>query len=183
MKKTLALAAAAAASACSFAGVPGMAAVAATNATAKPVAAQAAPGNIVSVLSSKGNFKTLLKLVKQAGLVGALQDPLPITVVAPTDAAFARVPKTLLNSILSRPAVLREVLEYHVIPADANLSVLRNDIQIPTLTGYAIRLVKRGSLIRLDSAPVTRANVRASNGTIHVIDGVLLPPRFTGRKD
>ena len=182
MKKTLALVAATAASACSFAGVPGMAAVTGTRTVApQPAAVQSM--NILGVLASKGNFKTLISLVKKAGLVSTLSDPLPITLVAPTDAAFKKVPKKILDSILSRPEVLREVLEYHVIPADANLSVLRNDIEIPTLTGYAIRLKKRGSLVRLDSAPVQRANVRASNGVIHIVDQVLLPPRYTGRTD
>ncbi|RYG86207.1 fasciclin domain-containing protein, partial [bacterium] len=91
-------------------------------------------------------------------------------------------PKKILDSILSRPAVLREVLEYHVIPADANLPVLRDNIEIPTQTGYAIRFRKRGSLSRLDNAPVAQS-IRASNGVILVVNQVLLPPRFTGRTD
>lgn len=171
MKKTIALAAFAVAAASSFAGSANMTAAVAQGS-----------GDIVDVAASKGTFKTLIKLVKQAGLVADLREPIPMTLVAPTDAAFARVPKKLLNSILSRPAVLREVLEYHVIPADANLPVLRDNIEIPTLTGYAIRFRKRGSLSRLDNAPVLRS-IRASNGVIHVVDSVLLPPRFTGRTD
>lgn len=170
MKKTIALAAFAVAAASSFAG------------TANMTAAAVQGGDLVSVASSKGTFKTLIKLVKQAGLADMLREPIPMTLVAPTDAAFAKVPKKVLNSILSRPAVLREVLEYHVIPADANLPVLRDNIEIPTQTGYAIRFRKRGSLSRLDNAPVLRS-IRASNGVIHVVDQVLLPPRFTGRTD
>lgn len=182
MKKTLALVAAAAVSACSFAGTPGMVAVSATNAVA-PKVASVQSMNILQVLSSKGNFKTLISLVKKAGMTSALMDPLPTTLVAPTDAAFKKVPKKILDSILSRPEVLKEVLGYHVIAADANLAVLRDNIEIPTSIGYAIRLKKRGSLVRLDNAVVERANVRASNGVIHIVNEVLLPPRYTGRTD
>lgn len=172
MKKTIALAAFAVAAASSFAGTVNM-----TASVAK------APGDIVSIVSAKGNFKTFIKLAKQAGVLDELRQQLPMTLVAPTDAAFKKVPAKILNSILSRPAVLKEVLEYHIIPADANLAVLRDNIEIPTMIGYAIRLKKRGSLVRLDNAPVVRANVRASNGVVHIVDTVLLPPRYTGRTD
>lgn len=171
MKKALAITAVSLVAACSFAGVQQVG------------LAQASRMDIVDTLSSKGNFKTLISLLKRANLVTALRDPLPMTVFAPTDAAFAKVPKATLNRILSSNEVLSEVLMYHVVPADANLPVLRPDIEIPTLTGYAIRYNRKGSLNRVDNIPISRANIRATNGVIHVIDRVLLPPRFTGRWD
>ncbi|MER3495401.1 MAG: hypothetical protein C4320_00355 [Armatimonadota bacterium] len=170
MKKTLALAAFALAAAHSFAGVSTMA-----------VAQNSGRGDVVDMLASRGQFKTLLSLVKRANLTAQLRDPLPITVFAPTDAAFAKVPKKTLETILSSQEILQEVLLYHVVPADANLAVLQPDVQIPSYTGYAIRFNRRGSLVRVDNVPVVRANIRATNGVIHTIDSVLLPPRFTGR--
>jgi uncharacterized surface protein with fasciclin (FAS1) repeats len=139
------------------------------------VATAAAKTDIVQTAAGAGQFDTLAALLKQAGLVKTLKGKGPYTVFAPTDAAFAKVPKATLTALGQDPAMLRAVLLYHVAPGKltAKKVVKRNSIK--TLNGQRVSIRTRGKTVRVGGARVTTANVRASNGVIHVIDEVLIP--------
>jgi uncharacterized surface protein with fasciclin (FAS1) repeats len=139
-------------------------------------AAEATSMNIVATASADARFDTLTMLLTRAGLVTALKQRGPYTVVAPTDAAFAKVPKTTLNALLRDKAKLKAVLLYHVVKG----KVLARDVvqlrQVKTLNGKSFGVRTAGSNVFLGGAQVTTPNVMASNGVIHVVDRVLIPP-------
>jgi uncharacterized surface protein with fasciclin (FAS1) repeats len=144
-------------------------------------AAPATAANIVQTAASTGQFNTLLAAAKAAGLVGALSGGGPITVFAPTDAAFAKLPAGTVEELIKpkNKAKLAAILKYHVIPG----RVFAKDVpHVPTHVrtlkssgDRTIRVVRRGGTVRVDGVRVTAANIRASNGVIHVINRVLLP--------
>ncbi len=146
------------------------------------VAAAAAParstGNrdIVQTAVAAGKFKTLAKLLKRAGLVKALRQPGPFTVFAPTDAAFKKVPKRTLNVLLHNKAKLKAVLLYHVVSGKVTAADVVKLSSAKTLNGKAVRIRVSGANVFVNSAKVTRPDVMASNGVIHVINRVLIPP-------
>lgn len=164
-------------------GLTVLVAVAATAAIAAP-AAKPAQKNIVQTAVAAGKFKTLVALVKQAGLAGALSKPGNLTVFAPTDAAFAKLQKNnpdLYEKVASDPALLKSVLTYHVvgkrIPATAAIAAAKKNAKVKTLQGERISLsLKNGRIFLNDSARVVIADVKASNGVIHAINSVLVPP-------
>jgi uncharacterized surface protein with fasciclin (FAS1) repeats len=133
-------------------------------------------GDIVATATAAGQFTTLTKLLKRAGLVATLRQPGPYTVFAPTDAAFKKVPKQTLNALLANKAKLKAVLLYHVVAGKvtaADVSMLRS---AKTLNGKRVRIRVSGSNVFVNQAKVTKADVMASNGVIHVINAVLIPP-------
>ena len=133
--------------------------------------------NIIGTAAAAGQFKTLLSLAKQAGLVGALSGPGPLTVFAPTDAAFEAVPKATLRQLASNQKALRRVLLYHVVKGDVTAARVVKLKSTKTLAGPKISIQVRGGLVFLNgSTKVVKTDVLASNGTIHVINKVLLPP-------
>jgi uncharacterized surface protein with fasciclin (FAS1) repeats len=134
--------------------------------------------NIVQVAAGNNSFKTLVKAVKAAGLVDTLSSKGPFTVFAPTDAAFAALPKGVLDKLL-RPenkAQLVKLLTYHVIPESASAAQLSNATQIKTVEGQELTIVAKPEGVMVSGAKVLIADVPASNGIIHAIDKVLLPP-------
>ena len=139
-------------------------------------AAQASPMNIVATASGDARFDTLTMLLTRAGLVSALKQPGPYTVVAPTDAAFAKVPKTTLNALLRDKAKLKAVLLYHVVKGKVLASEVVQLRQVKTLNGKSFGVRTAGSNVFLGGAKVTTPDVIASNGVIHVVDRVLIPP-------
>jgi uncharacterized surface protein with fasciclin (FAS1) repeats len=146
--------------------------------SAKKVA-QTSKANIVQVAVANGSFKTLVTAVKAAGLVDTLSGKGPFTVFAPTDAAFAKLPKGTVETLLKpeNKAALVKVLTYHVVSG----KVLAKDIKagsvlVPTVEGGSIKVTKSNKGVVIDSSKVVAADVKASNGVIHVIDTVLLPP-------
>jgi uncharacterized surface protein with fasciclin (FAS1) repeats len=143
-------------------------------AAAAPASAQTS-ANIVETAQAAGQFTTLVSLVERAGLAETLTGPGPFTVFAPTDAAFAKVPKKTLNALLKDRAKLRAVLLYHVAPGKltANRVVKRSSIK--TVNGARIDVRVRGRNVFVDKAKVTTPDVAASNGVIHVINRVLIP--------
>jgi uncharacterized surface protein with fasciclin (FAS1) repeats len=148
-------------------------------ALAVPAAASARPaadGNIVQTASSAGSFTTLLALAKQAGLADDLASPGPLTVFAPTDAAFKKVPAATLRKLKANPALLKRVLLYHVVSGNVTAAKVVKLRSTKTLAGPSVRIRVTGKTVRINSAKVTTANVKATNGVIHVIDRVLLPP-------
>lgn len=152
-------------------------------------AAEPAAGNknIVQTAVTAGKFKTLVTLVKQAGLAGKLSAPGNLTVFAPTDRAFAALKKSnpdLYAKVASDKKLLQSVLTYHVvgkrIPAAAATAAAKKNLKVKTLQGERIALSYSGGKIVLNgSARVVTADVKASNGVIHAIDAVLVPPSLT----
>jgi uncharacterized surface protein with fasciclin (FAS1) repeats len=149
-----------------------LAGVAAAPATA---GAPAQEGNIVQTAVAAGKFETLTKLVKRAGLARTLKKTGPYTVFAPTDAAFAKVPKRVLATLLEDRAKLRSVLLYHVAGGRLPAAEVVERSSIKTLNGQRVRVRVRDSRVFLNRARVTTPDVMASNGVIHVINRVLIP--------
>jgi uncharacterized surface protein with fasciclin (FAS1) repeats len=138
----------------------------------------AAEKNIVETAVAAGDFTTLVGLVEQAGLADALAGDDKLTVFAPTDEAFGRLPEAKLEKLGRKPKLLRRVLKYHVVAGDLKAADIVERRSVRTLAGAKIKIRVRDGKVRLNrSATVVQADIAASNGTIHVIDRVLLPPR------
>ena len=154
-------------------------AAAAAATTAAAMADQ--PGTIVDVAAGAGNFTVLVEAVKAADLVDTLNGPGPFTVFAPTDQAFADALTTLgitKEQLLADPAKLKTILRYHVVSGSVMAAdVMKMDGQdVPTVAGPTVKIKIDGSTVMINDATVTTADIAASNGVIHVIDKVLLPP-------
>ena len=132
--------------------------------------------NIVQTAQAAGTFKTLTKLVRKAGLAGTLSKPGPYTVFAPTDAAFKKVPPKTLKFLAAHPAKLRSVLLYHVVAGKVPSSEVVMLKSAKTLNGKSVRIRVSGNNVFVNTAKVTKPDVAASNGVIHVINRVLIPP-------
>jgi uncharacterized surface protein with fasciclin (FAS1) repeats len=132
--------------------------------------------NIVQTAVGAGQFKTLAKLLTRAGLLNALQQPGPYTVFAPTDAAFAKVPKKTVTALLRNKAKLRAILLYHVVSGNVRAADVVKLSSAKTLNGKTVRIRVAGSNVFVNTAKVTKPDVIASNGVIHVINRVLIPP-------
>jgi uncharacterized surface protein with fasciclin (FAS1) repeats len=135
-----------------------------------------APGTIVDVASGAGTFKTLVAAVKAAGLADTLSGKGPFTVFAPTDAAFAKLPAGTVDSLLKpeNKKKLQSILLYHVVAG----KVLSTDLKagpLKTVEGGDLTVDLSGGTVKINDATVTKADIPASNGVIHVIDTVLLP--------
>jgi transforming growth factor-beta-induced protein len=146
--------------------------------TAKPAAA-AATKDIVDTAVGAGTFKTLVTAVQAGGLVDTLKGAGPFTVFAPTDAAFDKVPKAILDTVLADKKRLVDILTYHVIAGKVTAAdVVKLDGKTAkTVNGAELKInVKDGKVILNDTVMVTTTDIMATNGVIHVIDAVLLPP-------
>jgi uncharacterized surface protein with fasciclin (FAS1) repeats len=139
--------------------------------SAAAVGAQAK--DIVDTAVAAGQFKTLATALQAAGLVDTLKGKGPFTVFAPTDAAFAKIPKAQLDALLADKAKLTAVLTYHVVPG----KVLAKDVKagkVKTVQGSELTVSTTGGVM-VDQAKVVTTDVMADNGVIHVIDSVVLP--------
>jgi uncharacterized surface protein with fasciclin (FAS1) repeats len=135
--------------------------------------------DIVDTAVSAGNFSTLVAAVKAAGLVDTLKSKGPFTVFAPTDAAFAKLPAGTVESLLKpeNKAQLVSILTYHVVPgAVKSGDIAGKKMDVKTVQGADIK-VDAMSGVMINDANVTTADIIASNGVIHVIDKVILPPK------
>ena len=158
--------------------------IATTAATAEPsTAASASPseaaamGDIVATADSAGTFKTLLAAATAAGLVETLQGSGPFTVFAPTDEAFAALPAGTLDGLLKDPEALKKILLYHVVSGEVTADTVVGMTSADTVEGSPIAIsVKDGKVYLNDAAQVVKTDIMASNGVIHVVDKVLLPP-------
>jgi uncharacterized surface protein with fasciclin (FAS1) repeats len=148
-----------------------LAAALAGTATASPTMAKP---NVVQVATSAGQFKTLVALVKQAGLAGALSTK-TVTVFAPTDAAFAKVPKATLAKLKKDRALLKRVLLYHVVAGRVPAAKAVTLSEAKTLEGSSLAIRVTGSTVTVGGAKVLKTDIAARNGIIHVIDRVLIP--------
>ena len=137
-------------------------------------ASTALSADIVDTAVSAGQFNTLAAALKAAGLIDTLKGPGPFTVFAPTDAAFAKIPQAQLEALLKDKAKLTSVLTYHVVPGQ----VMASDVKpgaVKTVQGSALTLRTQGGKVMVDNATVTKTDISADNGVIHVIDSVILP--------
>lgn len=140
------------------------------------LATAGASQNIVEVAAGNKDFSTLVSLVKEAGLVDALQAEGPYTVFAPSNAAFEKVPADTLKALKDDKEKLKAVLLYHVVKG----KVMSADVKsgaVPTLEGQDITVKVDNGKVMVNDAMVVGADVDASNGVIHVIDSVLIPPQ------
>jgi uncharacterized surface protein with fasciclin (FAS1) repeats len=130
--------------------------------------------NIVETANKAGTFKTLLAAVKAAGLAPTLEGKGPYTVFAPNDAAFDRLPKGTVESLLADLPKLKKVLTYHVVAGDVTAADVRKLHDVKTVEGESLHIHANGG-VKINDSNVITADVKCDNGVIHIIDAVLLP--------
>jgi uncharacterized surface protein with fasciclin (FAS1) repeats len=154
-----------------------LALAAAVLALASAVPATAQPRDIVDTAVAAGSFKTLAKLLTDADLVTVLKGPGPYTVFAPTDEAFAKVPKDVLDGLARDKPKLQEVLKYHVLTSKWTTDDIKLVKQTGTVQGKSVAFAAGAGGLTVNGAKIVKPNVDCANGMIHVIDSVLLPPQ------
>jgi uncharacterized surface protein with fasciclin (FAS1) repeats len=142
------------------------------------VGARAAEKDIVDTAVAAGQFKTLAAALDAAGLVETLKGPGPFTVFAPTDEAFGKLPSGTVEGLLKpeNKEQLTEILTYHVVPGKVMASDVAKINEAETVNGKALKITVGGDSVMVNDAKVTATDIAASNGVIHVIDSVILPP-------
>lgn len=141
--------------------------------------AQGTDQTIVDVAASNPDFSTLVTALKSADLVDTLNGDGPFTVFAPTNEAFAALPTGALDALLANVDQLTKVLTYHVVPGMVTADDVMGLTSATTVEGEPITISASSSGVMVDNANVTATDIQASNGIIHVIDKVLLPPSLT----
>lgn len=138
----------------------------------------AAKVDIVATAQAAGNFNMLVAAVTAADLVTTLKGTGPFTVFAPTDAAFAKLPAGTVDTLLlpENKAMLQSVLTYHVVAGKVMAADVVKLTSANTVQGQPVTITVTGSMVKVNDANVVQTDVEASNGVIHVIDAVLLPP-------
>jgi uncharacterized surface protein with fasciclin (FAS1) repeats len=144
-------------------------------------AEEKAQKNIVETAVAAGSFKTLVKAIEAADLVKVLQGPGPFTVFAPTDEAFAAVPKETLDALLSDKKQLAGVLTYHVVPGKVMAADVVKVNSAKTVQGQNVTVKVANGTVKLNNATVVKTDIVCSNGVIHVIDAVLLPLKSSAK--
>ncbi len=155
-----------------------------TIATAVALAASIAPAakaehhekDIVDTAVAAGQFKTLASALTAAGLIETLKGEGPFTVFAPTDEAFAKIPKSDLDAILADKDKLTKILTYHVVAGKVTAADVVKLSEAKTVEGQSVK-IDASDGVKVNGAKVVKADVMASNGVIHVVDSVLLPPQ------
>lgn len=152
-------------------------ALAASTFLAAPALADNHSKDIVDTAVAAGSFTTLVAAVQAAGLVDTLKGEGPFTVFAPTDDAFAALPAGTVEDLLKpeNKDKLTAVLTYHVVPGKVMSGDLSDGMKAATVQGAEVTIMTEGG-VKVDAANVTTADIEASNGVIHVIDAVILPP-------
>ena len=130
--------------------------------------------NIVETAIAAGSFRTLVEAVKAANLVDTLSGPGPLTVFAPTDEAFAKLPAGTVEGLLKDIPKLKSVLTYHVVPGKVMSGDVSKMRSAKTVQGQSISIDTIDG-VKVDNAKVVKADIEADNGIIHVIDSVILP--------
>ena len=133
--------------------------------------------DIVDTAVSAGSFKTLTTALKAAGLVETLKGKGPFTVFAPTDGAFAKLPAGTVDSLLKpeNKQKLTAILTYHVVAGNVKAADVVKLTSAKTLNGESVTIKTAGGTVMINDATVVKADIAATNGTIHVIDTVLMP--------
>ncbi len=134
-----------------------------------------APATIADTAAQTPSLSTLNKLIADAGLTDTLRGAGPYTVFAPTDDAFKAVPAKTMEALAKDKDQLKSVLMYHVLPGKVSAAEIKNG-KTKTAQGSELVIAKAGGFVTVEEALVTQADVAASNGVVHVIDRVLLPP-------
>ena len=140
--------------------------------------AASADKNIIDTAVAAGQFKTLAAAINAAGLTKTLEGPGPFTVFAPTDAAFAKLPAGTVDNLLKpeNKAQLVAILTYHVVPGEVTAADVVKLNEAKTVSGKMIAVHTTGNSVMVNNAHVVNSDIAASNGVIHVIDSVLMPP-------
>lgn len=139
-------------------------------------ASMSAPKTIADTLADTPSLSTLNGLVKAAGLTETLRGAGPFTVFAPSNDAFKDVPAKTMDELAKNPALLKDVLTFHVLPGKAMAADVKNS-KPKTVNGATVELSKAGDMVTVESAVVTKADVVVTNGVVHIIDTVLMPPK------
>ena len=134
-----------------------------------------APRTIAATAAATPQLSTLSKLVTEAGLTDTLDAPGPYTVFAPTDEAFKAVPASTMAALAKDKELLKSVLTFHVVPGKVASADVKNG-PVKTAQGGNVTLYRSGTFLTVDDAVVTTPDIVASNGVIHLVDRVLLPP-------
>lgn len=132
--------------------------------------------DIVDTAAAAGGFETLLAAATAAGLVDTLKSEGPFTVFAPTDDAFAALPEGTVEALLADPEALAAILTYHVVPGKVMAANLTDNMMVTTVNGAEITIGTTDG-VTVNGANVVSADIEASNGVIHVLDAVILPPQ------
>nr|WP_317107167.1 fasciclin domain-containing protein [Chroococcidiopsis sp. SAG 2025] len=146
--------------------------------TPAPGATEPSTENVVALAAANDSFKTLTAALKAAGLTETLSGQGPFTVFAPTDAAFAQLPQDALQELLKpeNKDILVKILTYHVVPGNVTSSDLKSG-EVKTVEGGAVNVQADPSKgVSVNDASVVQPDIKASNGVIHAIDKVMLPP-------
>lgn len=133
------------------------------------------PASIADLTARTPELSTLSRLIADAGLADTLRGPGPFTVFAPTDAAFKALPAKTLDELSTDKTRLKAVLTYHVLPAKVMAADVKNS-NAKTVQGGEVAVSKAGAFVTFDDALVTQADIGATNGVVHLIDKVILPP-------
>lgn len=156
-----------------------------TGETTEDTSGEAGAGTIVDVAAATPDLSTLVTAVQAAGLAETLSGEGPFTVFAPTNEAFAAIPADKLDAILADTELLTKILTYHVVSGEypasavAELPDVATGAAVPTVEGQDVTIVAGADGVRVNEANVVQPDVEASNGVVHVIDAVLLPPGVT----
>lgn len=134
------------------------------------------PVNLAETIAKTPTLSTLSSLVAKAGLTETLKTGGPFTVFAPTDDAFKAVPASTMDDLAKHPEKLKDVLTYHVVPGKTMAADVKNS-NTKTVNGASVALSKAGEFVTIESAAVVKADIGATNGVVHIIDTVLLPPK------
>lgn len=138
-------------------------------------ATQSKPVSVADTIAMKPELSTLSSLVVKAGLTDTLKGAGPFTVFAPTNAAFAKVPAKTMEDLGKDPAKLKAVLTYHVVPGKVMAADVKNS-NAKTVNGANLALSKAGDFVTVEDGMVQTADLAATNGVVHIIDSVLIPP-------
>ena len=136
---------------------------------------QAAPTSVAETIAANPELSTLNSLIVKAGLVDTLKGAGPFTVFAPSNAAFAKVPAKTMDMLAANPAQLKSVLTFHVVPGKTMAADVKNG-NVKTVQGANLALSKAGTFVTVEDGLVQTADAAATNGVVHVIDAVLMPP-------
>ncbi len=132
--------------------------------------------DIVDTAIAAGDFKTLVTALKAADLVDTLKGKGPFTVFAPTDEAFAKIPKAKLDALLKDKKELKKVLTYHVVSGKVMAADVKSGM-VKTLEGHSLTVTSMNGVVKVDNATVTKTDIVTDNGVIHVIDVVVMPKK------
>ncbi len=137
---------------------------------------KSASKDIVTIAADAGMFKTLATALTEAGLIETLKSKGPFTVFAPTDEAFDKLPKGTLEGLLKDKEALKKILLYHVVSGNVMSTDVVKLTEVKTVEGFKVKITVKDGNVMINDAKVIKADIKASNGVIHVIDTVILPP-------